>query len=104
MGRLKAVLAHTDLDCACQDKVRSAIDRFASLEERRFARRCVATARDHKERIGSILALLQELNEITEREPDRTVFIEMATLFEDVAESAEEAAANLRRVAGNLPG
>jgi hypothetical protein len=98
MGRLKAVLAHTDLDCGCQDKVRNAIDRFASLEQRRATRRRVTAARDHKERIAAILALLQELDQVTEKEPDRTVFLEMAMLFEDVAASAAAAAAGLRKV------
>lgn len=98
MTRLQAVLAHTDLDCECKEIVRQAIDRFASLEQRRVARHCMASARDHKERIATILALLQELNQITEIEPDRTVFTEMAMLFEDIAASAESAANSLRSV------
>ena len=102
MNRLQAVLAHTDLDCECKEIVRKAIDRFASLEQRRVARHCMATARDHKERIAAILALLQELNQITEIEPDRTVFTEMAMLFEDIAASAESAASSLRSVTGSL--
>lgn len=98
MNRLQAVLAHTDLDCACKETVRKAIDRFASLEQRRLARHCMASARDQKERIAAILALLQELNQITEIEPDRTVFTEMAMLFDDIAASAETAANSLRSV------
>lgn len=98
MNRLQAVLAHTDLDCTCKETVRSAIDRFATLEQRRLTRRRVSVARDQKERIEAILALLQELNQITEIEPDRTVFTEMALLFEDIATAADEAAASLRAV------
>ncbi len=98
MHRLQAVLAHTDLDCECKETVRNAIDRFASYEQRRLTRRCMAIARDHKERIVSILSLLQELNQVTDIEPDRTVFTEMALLFDDIATSAESAAENLRTV------
>jgi hypothetical protein len=103
MTRLQAVLAHTDLDCECKEIVRQAIDRFASLEQRRLARQGMASARDHKERIAAILALLQELNQITEIEPDRTVFTEMAMLFEDIAASAESAANSLRSVPDATP-
>jgi hypothetical protein len=98
MSRLQAVLAHTDLDCDCKETVRTAIDRFASLEQRRLMRRCMATARDHKERIIAILSLLQELNQVSEIEPDRSVFSEMALLFEDIASLAKSAAHNVRAV------
>ena len=98
MSRLQAVLAHIDLDCECKETVRTAIERFASLEKRRLTRRFVASARDHKERIVAILSLLQELNQITEIESDRTVFTEMALLFDDIALSASAAASSLRAV------
>lgn len=103
MNRLQAVLAHTDLDCECKETVRTAIERFTSFEQRRLTRRFMATARDHKERIVAILSLLQELNQITEIESDRTVFTEMALLFDDIASSASAAAKSLRAVTEEEP-
>ena len=96
IARLQTVLAHAGLDCDCQTTIRSAIDRFSSLERQRQARRRLAMALYQKQRITAILELLRELQQITPLEPDRTVFIEMALLFEDIAAAAEEAALNLR--------
>lgn len=96
ISRLKVVLTRADLDCRCRDLLGGALDRFSDLEEKRLSRRSLTTARDHKERIAAILTLLSELNQITENERDRTVFVEMALLFDEIGHSAQIAAAALR--------
>lgn len=103
MSRLQAVLAHTDLDCGCKETIRTAIEHFTLFEQRRLTRQFVASARDQKERIVAILSLLQELNQITEIESDRSVFTEMAFLFDDIASSASAAAKSLRAVTDEEP-
>ncbi len=96
--RFKAVLTRADLDCRCRDLLGNALERFSDLEEKRLSRRSLTMARDHKERIAAIMTLLSELNQITENERDRTVFVEMALLFDEIEHSAGIAAAALREL------
>ena len=96
LARLRGVLANVEIDCDCRELLNSAMDRFAALENRRIARSFLSRARDHKERIAAILALLAELNQISESESDTTVFEEMALLFEEISRSAEIGASALR--------
>lgn len=98
LSRLSAILTRLDIDCSCRETLNGAIDRFARLEVRRIARRRLAEARDCKDRIGAILHLLSELDQITEGESDRSVFGEMALLFDEIAASAAAGAAALRRI------
>jgi len=96
--RLRHVLLFAGLDCRCKETLAVALDRFSTLECRRLSRRGLAQARDHKERIVAILSLLSELDQVTEGEPDRSVFEEMALLFAEIASSAEAGAAALRAI------
>jgi hypothetical protein len=93
IARLQNVLMRTDLDCRCREILSNALARFSDLEVRRLSRRSLIRAREHKERIVAILSLLAELNQMTESEQDRTVFIEMALLFDEIGHSAAAAAA-----------
>lgn len=102
IGRLRHVLGHVQLDCKCQDNVFGALDRFVLLEERRFQRRQLAEARDCRERIAAMVMRLAELDEISESEPDRTVFKELELLFSAVSDDAAEAAGALRRISDRL--
>lgn len=99
VDRLRHVLTRIELDCKCQDILASALDRFASLEKRRFARRQLAQARDARNRIVAFLSLLSELDELTESEPDRTVFKEMELLFSEIVDCAFAGAVALRQIA-----
>jgi hypothetical protein len=98
MERLRHVLLFSDLDCRCRDTLASALDRFSTLERRRLSRRGLAQARDHKDRITALLSLLSELDQVTEGEPDRSVFEEMALLFVEIANSAQAGAIALRAI------
>ncbi|KQK30281.1 hypothetical protein ARD30_14215 [Bosea thiooxidans] len=98
MGRLRKVLRPEELNCACRETLDGALDRFDRLERRREARRWLASARDHKERITALLSFLCELDSLTEAESDRSVFEELALLFIEIAHSAEAGAAALREL------
>lgn len=98
IARLQIVLTRTDLDCGCREVLSGALERFSDLEARRLSKRSLLRARDHKDRIAAILALLSELNQLTENERDRTVFVEMALLFDEIGYSAAAGAAALRDI------
>jgi len=96
IGRLRRVLRPEDLDCACRETLNGALARFDEQERRRETRRRLSTAREHKERIASILHFLSELDALTEAESDRTVFEEFALLFVEITRSADAAVSALR--------
>lgn len=98
ISRLQIVLTRADLGCDCRTLLGSALERFSELETLRLSRRSLLSARDHKDRITAILALLSDLNQLTENEKDRTVFVEMALLFDEIAQSAAAGAAALRDI------
>jgi hypothetical protein len=96
VARLRRVLAAVDLDCGCRTTLEGALNRFSSLEHRRQIRQALATAREQKDQIIARLAFLAELDDITIRESDQTVFEEMALLFGEIAASAAEASNAIR--------
>ncbi|MCB1414319.1 MAG: hypothetical protein KDJ76_14425 [Xanthobacteraceae bacterium] len=98
IGRLQVVLTHMDLDCGCRALLDGALERFSNLEAQRLSRRSLLHARDHKDRIDAILMLLSELDNLSENEKDRTVFVEMALLFDEIRQSAAAGAAALRDI------
>lgn len=98
IGRLRRILLPEQLDCPCRETLAGALERFDTLEHRREARRSLAEARDHKDRIVALLSFLSDLDALTETESDRTVFEEMALLFLEIGRSAEAGAAALREL------
>lgn len=97
--RLRRVLMAVDLDCQCRTSLQGALNRFTSLEYRRQRRKALAEAREHKDQIIARVAFLAELDEVTEREADASVFEEMAMLFDEIGEAAAEAATAIRSIA-----
>ena len=77
-----------------------AIARFTSLESKRARRRALADAREQKDEIVARLAFLAELDEITERESDISVFGEIALLFDEISAAAAAAASAVRTLVG----
>lgn len=98
ISRLQVVLTRMDIDCSCRELLGGAMERFANLEAQRLSRRSLLRARDHKDRIDAVLMLLSEIDQINENEKDRTVFVEMALLFDEIARSAAAGAAALRDI------
>jgi hypothetical protein len=98
VGRLATLLDGVELDCSCRARLSDALGRFADLERLRERRQLLADARQQVARIAALLDFLRELDELGFNEADRTVFAEVAQLFEDVAEAAARGAADARRL------
>ena len=96
------MLAGLEFDCACRERLDTALLSFMALEEKRRRRQAMLGARHERDTIVVLLALLNEVNEIGVNEPDTTVFDEMAQLFEDIAEAAKRGAAEIRE-ASDVP-
>lgn len=102
--RIRTVIDSVELDCQCRARLNEALARFAALEEQRTMRRHLVMARQHRERIQAIVDFLQEVDELVVNEPDRTVYAELALLFEEVAFIATEGAGAMHSLAESLPG
>ena len=98
--RLRRGIAEAGLDCNCREAANDVLDR-AGLEEE-LVRRAggLADARKMRDAIVIVLALLGELDELMPHEPDRSVFYEIAGLFQDIADFAAYGAAAAIRAAG----
>ena len=96
VSRLRRVISGVDLNCRCRARLEGALDRFTGLEHRRQARKAIADAREQRDQIIARLAFLAEIDELTEQEADTTVFSETATLFDEIARAAGNAARSIR--------
>ena len=96
ISRLRRDLSAVELDCDCRTVLDSALDRFSAFEERRRLRTGLQHARRQRDWIAAQLAFIAELDEITDHETDRTVFEEMALLFDEIGTAAGEAALAIR--------
>jgi hypothetical protein len=94
--RMRIVITQSNMDGHCREMLCSAFDRFLTLEARRLSKRFLHKARDQKSRIASTLALLGELDHLNEDEADRSVFSEMAQLFDEISLTAVAGSAALR--------
>lgn len=98
IARISNVLTEIDLNCECRSRVRDAIARFETLEDTRQAHHALAQARNHRHRIGALMALLADLDEIGWNEADSSIYLELSDLFEDIATAAREGAAATRQL------
>lgn len=91
--RIRSVIDTVELDCECRARLDDALGRFAALEQQRVMRQHLVLARQHRERIKAILDFLQEVDHLMVNEPDRSVYAELALLFEEISVIATEGAA-----------
>ncbi len=103
IARISNVLTEIDLNCECRSRVRDAIARFETLEDTRQAHHALAQARNHRHRIGALMALLADLDEIGWNEADSSIYLELSDLFEDIATAAREGAAATRQLHRRTP-
>jgi benzoyl-CoA reductase/2-hydroxyglutaryl-CoA dehydratase subunit BcrC/BadD/HgdB len=96
VSRLCRDLSTIEIDRASRTTLDSALSRFSALEHRRRLLTALADARRHRDWIAAQLAFLAELDDITERESDSTVFEEMALLFDEIVAAAGAAAVAIR--------
>ncbi|WP_292669647.1 hypothetical protein [Mesorhizobium sp.] len=98
VGRLANVIKDARLDCECRSRLDETLARFAALEIRRAAREHLANARSQRERIEAILFFLQDIDEMGATERDRSVYLDVALLFDDIANTAKEGAYSMRQL------
>lgn len=95
IARFRRAIAEADPQCHCEETAEAVLERISlentamALDEARQMLRAVITAAD----------MLGELDDISADEPDRTAFLEIAHLFEDIAEFALSGAGAARRIA-----
>ncbi|TPJ54830.1 hypothetical protein [Mesorhizobium sp. B2-6-4] len=98
VGRLANLIKDARLDCECRSRLDETLARFTALEVRRAAREHLANARSQRERIEAILFFLQDLDEMGAAERDRSVYMDLALLFDDIASTAKEGAFSMRQL------
>lgn len=86
--RIRNLISTVALDCDCRQRVNDALQRFVSQEQSRHDRRCLMDARQQRASIAALVELLGELEDVTWQEGDRTVFGELAHIFDDIARMA----------------
>lgn len=98
VGRLANLIKDARLDCECRSRLDETLARFTALEIRRAAREHLANARSQRERIEAILFFLQDLDEMRATERDRSVYQDVALLFDDIANTAKQGAFSMRQL------
>ncbi|WP_108398579.1 hypothetical protein [Devosia submarina] len=98
MQRIRLAVSQAATDYVCKTQVDEAVQRFISFEHSRLARWRVMKAQRHLKNIVALTEMLSELEEVSWTEIDRSVFGELAHLFEDVAQSASLGSLALRLV------
>ena len=103
--RIRNLIATVALDCDCRQRVNDALQRFVEQEQDRQDRRHLADARQHRASIAALLDLLGELEEVSWHEGDRSVFAELAHIFDDIERLAAQGSAAMRMISHdpNLP-
>jgi len=96
--RLTTLMREVQLDCECHSRLDEALVRFAALEEQREACEHLASARRQRERIDAVLFFLQDLDDLTVTEGDRSVYLDIALLFDDIATTARAGAFAMRQL------
>jgi hypothetical protein len=91
--RIRNLIGTVALDCDCRQRVNDALQRFAAQEQHRHDRQCLLDARQHRASIAALVDLLGELEDVTWQEGDRSVFAELAHIFDDIARMAAQGSA-----------
>jgi len=99
--RLRRVLSALYQHCDCREKITGALDRFEDLEHVRELRGALAESRRQRDWIAAQVSFLSELDDINEHEADKSVFEEMAMLFDEVSVAAAHAAKVIRVAASD---
>jgi hypothetical protein len=98
IARLATVMKNARLDCECRTQLDEVLDRFAAMERRRVMRSDLSGACDQIQKIEAILPFLRELEELTATERDYGVYMDIALLFDDIANAAVAGADAMRRL------
>ena len=96
--RIRNLIGTVALDCDCRQRVNDALQRFAAQERHRHDRQCLLDARQHRASIAALVDLLGELEDVTWQEGDRSVFAELAHIFDDIAHMAAQGSAAMQMI------
>ena len=99
VDKMRLELAGIDLACNCRDTLDELLEQLRSRLWRQERTQALADARVMRDRIAGFLRFLEELDDLTSEEQDRTCFQEISTTFEDVAAAAHAGADAARRIA-----
>lgn len=98
VARLTAEIEKSPLDCECKPKLDETLAHFTVLERQRAVDKHFRDARSRREQIETMLYFLNDLDELGPAEQDRSVYIEIALLFDDIARIAQEGAFSMRQL------
>jgi hypothetical protein len=96
--RIRNLIGTVALDCDCRQRVNDALQRFITQEQSRHDRRCLLDARQQRASIAALVDLLGELEDVSWQEGDRTVFAELAHIFDDIARMAALGSAAMQMI------
>lgn len=96
--RIHALIAPHGVESEALGKVDAALRELVDQEHRRMERLHLVEARQHRSAVAALVDLLLDIEEISSSETDRTVFEEMAHLFDDIAMQARLGSEALRRL------
>lgn len=99
VARLADMLRQAQLECMCETQLHETLTHFAALEQRRVTDTHFLNARDRREQIETMLYFLNDLDELGPAEQDRSVYADIALLFEDIARAAHEGAYSMWQLA-----
>lgn len=103
--RIRNLIGTVALDCDCRQRVNDALQRFMTQEQQRHDRQCLLDARQHRASIAALVDLLGELEDVSWQEGDRSVFAELAHIFDDIARMAALGSAAMQMIShdGAMP-
>ena len=96
--RIRNLIGTVALDCDCRQRVNDALQRFVTQEQQRHDRQCLMQARQHRASIAALVDLLGELEDVSWQEGDRSVFAELAHIFDDIARMAAQGSAAMQMI------
>jgi hypothetical protein len=99
--RIRNLIGTVALDCDCRQRVNDSLQRFATQEQNRHDRQCLMEARQQRASIAALVDLLGELEDVTWQEGDRSVFAELAHIFDDIARMAALGSASMQLISRN---
>ncbi|MDN2566292.1 hypothetical protein N1F89_08665 [Aquibium sp. A9E412] len=97
--QIRDALLDADLDCGCEARARSTLDRLVLESVHLQAELRLGEARGRLDAVRRLTAFLAELDELEPDEPDLSAFEEVALLFQEMSAAALAGAAAVRSAA-----
>lgn len=98
VARLTAEIKEAPLDCECKPKLEETLAHFTVHERQHTVLKHFLDARYRREQIETMLYYLNDLDELGPTEQDRSVYVDIALLFDDIAKIAHEGAYSMRQL------